>query len=105
MVIGENGEGVSIPPHSPLTDVLADEFMLLEEVLYLLIPLREELNRAVLVSLSGRSRNAGRVWKLPTLALTNAMSIALRKLSSLVSEVLTGAEGSISQSSVVPLVR
>lgn len=53
MVIGENGEGVSIPPHSPLTDVLADEFMLLEEVLYLLIPLREELNRAVLECCGG----------------------------------------------------
>ncbi len=48
MVIGENGEGASIPPHSPLTDDLADEFMLLEEVLYFLISLGEELNRAVL---------------------------------------------------------
>lgn len=49
----ENGEGVSIPPHSPLTDDLTDELMLLEEVLYLLIPLREELNRAVLECCGG----------------------------------------------------
>lgn len=48
MIIVENGEGASIPPHSPLIDDLADEFMLLEEVLYLLISLGEELNRAML---------------------------------------------------------
>ena len=53
MVSVENGEGVSIPPHSPLTDDLTDELMLLEEVLYLLIPLREELNRAVLECCGG----------------------------------------------------
>lgn len=44
---------MSFPPHSPLIDDLADELMFLEKVLYLLISLCEELNRAVLECCGG----------------------------------------------------